>query len=421
MKVIEIEGNRELSGQIRISGAKNATVALIPAAILTDEEATICNVPEITDTDALCDILKELNVSVNRSTESLVINPKDMKNVEIKEEFSKKLRASYYFMGALLGKYKKAVMYFPGGCSIGARPIDLHLKGFEALGATVTNDKNKYIVEAKELKGANIYLDIASVGATINIMLAAVLAKGKTVIDNAAKEPEIVSVATFLNNMGAKITGAGTSSIKIEGVESLHKCFHEIIPDRIEAGTYIIMGALCGKNLKIDNLIPEHLEALLSKLEEIGIDLEVGQDYVIVSKGTNLKPTNIKTAVYPGFPTDLQQPLTVLLTQCNGKSKLTETIWENRFMHINYLNMMGSDITIKNQTATIMGPTELKGHQVVATDLRAGAAMVAAGLVASGKTTVTNVEHILRGYEQIIEKLTSVGAKVKLKEIKDED
>ena len=252
-------------------------------------------------------------------------------------------------------------------------------------------------------------------------MIAAVLAIGKTVIDNAAKEPEIVSVATFLNNMGAKITGAGTSSIKIEGVESLHKCFHEIIPDRIEAGTYIIMGALCGKNLKIDNLIPEHLEALLSKLEEIGIDLEVGQDYVIVSKGTNLKPTNIKTAVYPGFPTDLQQPLTVLLTQCNGKSKLTETIWENRFMHINYLNMMGSDITIKNQTATIMGPTVLKGHQVVATDLRAGAAMVAAGLVASGKTTVTNVEHILRGYEQIIEKLTSVGAKVKLKEIKDED
>ena len=421
MKIIEIEGGKELSGTIRVSGAKNATVAIIPAAILADEEVTICNIPEITDTDALCDILHDLNVETTRASGSLVINPKNMVNTEIAEEHSKKLRASYYFMGALLGKYHKVSMFFPGGCSIGARPIDLHLKGFEALGAVVTKDKSKYTVEAKELKGANIYLDIASVGATINIMLAAVLAKGKTIIDNAAKEPEIVNVATILNSMGAKITGAGTSRITIEGVESLHKCFHEIIPDRIEAGTYIIMGALCGKNLKIDNLIPEHLEALLSKLEEIGIDLEVGQDYVIVNKGTNLKPTNIKTAVYPGFPTDLQQPLTVLLTQCNGKSKLTETIWENRFMHINYLNMMGSDITVKNQTATIIGPTELKGHQVVATDLRAGAAMVAAGLAASGKTTVTNVEHILRGYEQIIEKLTSVGAKLKLKEIKDED
>ena len=421
MKIIEIEGGKELSGTIRVSGAKNATVAIIPAAILADEEVTICNIPEITDTDALCDILHDLNVEATRASGSLVINPKNMVNTEIAEEHSKKLRASYYFMGALLGKYHKVSMFFPGGCSIGARPIDLHLKGFEALGAVVTKNKSKYTVEAKELKGANIYLDIASVGATINIMLAAVLAKGKTIIDNAAKEPEIVNVATFLNNMGAKITGAGTSRITIEGVEGLHKCFHEIIPDRIEAGTYIIMGALCGKNLKIDNLIPEHLEALLSKLEEIGIDLEVGQDYVIVSKGTNLKPTNIKTAVYPGFPTDLQQPLTVLLTQCNGKSKLTETIWENRFMHINYLNMMGSDITVKNKTATIIGPTELKGTQVVATDLRAGAAMVAAGLAASGKTTVTNVEHILRGYEQIIEKLTSVGAKLKLKEIKDED
>ena len=421
MKIIEIEGGKDLSGTIRVSGAKNATVAIIPAAILADEEVTICNIPEITDTDALCDILADLNVEATRASGSLVINPKNMINTEIAEEHSKKLRASYYFMGALLGKYHKVSMFFPGGCSIGARPIDLHLKGFEALGAVVTRHKSKYTVEAKELKGANIYLDIASVGATINIMLAAVLAKGKTVIDNAAKEPEIVSVATFLNNMGAKITGAGTSRIKIEGVESLHKCFHEIIPDRIEAGTYIIIGALCGNNLKIDNLIPEHLEALLSKLEEIGIDLEVGQDYVIVNKGTELKPTNIKTAVYPGFPTDLQQPLTVLLTQCDGKSKLTETIWENRFMHINYLNMMGSDIVIKNQTATIIGPTELKGHQVVATDLRAGAAMVAAGLTATGKTTVTNVEHILRGYEQIIEKLTSVGAKIKLKEIKDED
>ena len=418
MKIIEIEGGRPLSGTIRVSGAKNATVALIPAAILTDEEATICNVPEITDTDALCDILQDLNVSANRSTESIVINPKDMQNVEIGEEHSRKLRASYYFMGALLGKYKKAVMHFPGGCSIGARPIDLHLKGFEALGAKVTNENNKFIVEAEELKGANIYLDIASVGATINIMLAAVRAKGTTIIDNAAKEPEIVNVATFLNNMGAKITGAGTSTIKIEGVDYLHKCFHEVIPDRIEAGTYIIIGALCGTPLRVDNVIPEHIDSLLLKLKEMGIKLEIGQDYVtILERKENLNPTNIKTAVYPGFPTDLQQPFTVLLTQANGKSKVEETIWENRFMHIPYLNQLGSNIRVTGRTATIMGPTKLHGAEIVATDLRAGAAMVAAGLLADGKTTITNSEHILRGYEQIIDKLTNVGAKITLKEI----
>ena len=418
MKLIEIEGGKKLEGTIRVSGAKNATVALIPAAILTDEEATICNVPEITDTDALCDILKHLNVSVNRSTESVVINTKEMKNVEITEDFSKKLRASYYFMGALLGKYKKAEMYFPGGCSIGERPIDLHLKGFESLGAKVTNEGNKYIVEAKELHGANIYLDIASVGATINIMLAAVRAKGKTVIDNAAKEPEIVNVATFLNNMGAKISGAGTSTIKIEGVDYLHKCFHEVIPDRIEAGTYIIIGALCGTAIKVDNVIPEHIDALLSKLEEMGVNLEVGADYVHIFENPHgYKAVNIKTAVYPGFATDLQQPFTVLLTQASGKSKVEETIWENRFMHIPYLNALGARITVKNQTATIQGPTKLKGCEVVATDLRAGAAMVAAALKASGKTTISNVEHILRGYEMIVEKLTSVGAKISIKEI----
>ena len=418
MKIMEIEGGRDLSGTIRISGAKNATVALIPAAILTDEEATICNIPEITDTEALCDILKALKVDVKRASESIVINPQNMVNTEIEEKFSKKLRASYYFMGALLGKFKRAEMYFPGGCSIGARPIDLHLKGFEALGATVTcAENNKYIVEAEELKGANIYLDIASVGATINIMLAAVRAKGKTVIDNAAKEPEIVNVATFLNNMGAKITGAGTSTIKIQGVDHLGKCFHEVIPDRIEAGTYIIIGALCGTPLKVDNIIPEHIDALLSKLEEAGVDLEIGTDYVLVQKPDKYKATSIKTAVYPGFATDLQQPFTVLQTQMTGKSKTTETIWENRFMHIPYLKELGANIEIKNQTATIIGPTKLTGCEVVATDLRAGAAMVAAALTAEGKTTITNVEHILRGYESIVEKLTSVGAKIKIKEV----
>ncbi len=418
MKVIEIEGGRKLSGSIRVSGSKNATLALIPAAILTDEEATICNIPEITDTDALCDILADLNVKVNRSTESMVINPKDMKNVVIAEEHSNKLRASYYFMGALLGRYNKAEMYFPGGCSIGARPIDQHLKGFEALGAKITNEGNKYILEAKELKGANIYLDVVSVGATINIILAAVRAKGVTTIENAAKEPEIVCVSTFLNNMGAKITGAGTSTIKIEGVDHLHKCFYEVVPDRIEAATYIVIGALCGDNLKVDNVIPEHIDAMLSKLEEVGVETEVGIDYVtVLNTNKELKGTKIKTAVYPGFVTDMQQPFTVLLTQANGKSTVTETIFENRFKHVQYLNALGANITVENQTATIMGPTKLKGTEVAATDLRAGAAMVAAGLIAEGKTTITNAEHILRGYEQIVEKLTSVGAKIKILEV----
>ncbi len=417
MKQIKIEGGRVLSGEIKVSGAKNSAVALVPASILCDEVVKIDNIPNISDIDALKEILNHLGANINQEDSILTIDPTVINNREIPEEISKKLRASYYFMGAILGKYKRAEMYFPGGCSIGARPIDLHLKGFEALGAKVINEDNKYIVEADELKGANIYLDIASVGATINIMLAAVRAKGRTIIDNAAKEPEIVNVATFLNNMGAKIRGAGTSTIKIDGVNYLHKCFHEVIPDRIEAGTYIIIGALCGDNLKVSNMIPEHIESLLSKLEEIGVKMEIGADYVIVTKGEKYKSTNIKTLVYPGFPTDLQQPFTTLLTQCKGKSKVTETIWENRFMHVPYLTNMGADIVIKNQTATIIGPTKLKASEVVATDLRAGAAMVAACLVAEGKSRITNVEHILRGYENIIEKLSNVGAKISLNEI----
>ena len=417
MKMLEIKGGNPLTGTIRISGAKNSVVALIPAAILSNEEVTICNVPDITDTAALCEILEFLNVDVKRATESLVINPSNMENKEIPSMYTKKLRASYYFMGAMLGKYKKVTMALPGGCSIGARPINLHLKGFEALGATVTNKENIYTVEAKELKGANIYLDFASVGATINIMLAAVLAKGTTIIDNAAKEPEIVNVATLLNNMGAKIRGAGTSSIEITGVEKLGKCFHEVIPDRIEAGTYVILGAAIGNNLKISNIIPEHIEALTSKLEEMGVFLDIGTDYIIVSKGENYKPVNVKTQTYPGFATDLQQPLTPLLTMCNGRSKIEETIYENRFMHIPYLNQMGADIRVKNQTSTIIGPTKLTGTDVVATDLRAGASLVIAGLMAKGTTKITNVEHILRGYENIVEKLIGVGANLELKDI----
>ena len=414
MKKIKIEGGYPLTGTIKISGAKNSAVALVPASLLAEDKVTIDNIPDISDIKALNEILEYLGSKVVRNKEKMEIDPSTVENKAIPENISKKLRASYYFMGALLGKYKKAEMYFPGGCSIGARPIDLHLKGFEALGAKVTSVGNKYTIEADELVGTNIYLDIASVGATIYIMLAATKATGTTIIENAAKEPEIVNVATFLNQMGAKITGAGTSEIKIKGVKKLHGCYTEVIPDRIEAGTYITIGALCGENLKIENIIPEHIESFLSKLEEVGADIKIGSDNVIITKKEKYKPTTIKTAVYPGFPTDLQQPFTILLTKCSGKSKVTETIWENRFMHIPYLVDMGADITVKDQTAIIIGPTNLIGKQIKATDLRAGASMIAAGLIAQGETTIGDIEHVLRGYENIIEKLTNVGAHISL-------
>lgn len=418
MKIIKIKGGNILKGKIEVSGAKNAAVALIPASILSDDIATIYNVPEITDIVALEEILRALNCKTDIDKDRMTIDTKNMKNIEIGEEISQKLRASYYFMGALLGKYHKVSMYFPGGCSIGTRPIDLHLKGFEALGAKVENNKNQYIVSADKLKGADIYLDFASVGATINIMLAAVKAEGTTTIDNAAKEPEIVNVATYLNSMGAKISGAGTSKITIKGVKKLSRAMGEIIPDRIEAGTYIIIGALTGDKLRIEKLIPEHIEALISKLEEMKVDIKVGEDYVEVSKTDNLLPANIKTAVYPGFATDLQQPLTVLQTQCNGKSIVTETIYENRFMHIAYLNEMGAKITTNNTKAIIEGKTNLKGCEVAATDLRGGAAMVEAGLIAKGTTIITKPEHILRGYSNIIKKLKKVGAEISVEEVK---
>lgn len=414
MKKIRIDGGYPLTGTIRISGAKNSAVALVPASLLADSKVTIDNVPNISDIDALNEILEYLGAKVSRNNEIMEIDSSTIENKPIPENISKKLRASYYFMGALLGKNKKAIMYFPGGCGIGARPIDLHLKGFEALGATVTAEENKYTIEAEELKGANIYLDIASVGATINIMLAATKAKGTTVIENAAKEPEIVNVATFLNQMGAKITGAGTSKIIIKGVKSLKGCYTEVIPDRIEAGTYITIGALCGENLKIENIIPEHIEAFISKLEEVGANVKIGTDYAIVTKKDKYKPTKIKTAVYPGFPTDLQQPFTILLTQSTGTSRVTETIWENRFMHIPYLVDMGANIEVKSQTAIVIGPSKLVGKDIKATDLRAGAAMIAAGLMAEGTTTISDIEHVLRGYENIIEKLTNVGAHISL-------
>ena len=417
MKQIKIKGKNKLTGTIRISGAKNAAVALIPAAILSDEEVTICNVPEISDINSLEEILKYLGVKFSRATESIIINAKDMTNKEIPEDISRKLRASYYFMGALLSKYKKVEMYFPGGCNIGSRPINLHLDGFKKLGATIIEENDKYTIEAKKLVGTKIDLELASVGATINIILASTKAKGITTITNAACEPEIKNVCDLLNSMGAKITGAGTSTIKIKGVSKLKKGYVEVIPDRIEAGTYIIIGSLIGENLKIDNIIPEHLEALTTKLLESNANIEIGRDYVLTSASQELKSVDVETYYFPGFPTDLQQPFSVYLTQAKGVSTLKETIYENRFMHIPYLNRMGANIKIDGDKLKIKGKTPLEGKMVTSTDLRGGAAMIVAGLIAKGTTTINDVEHILRGYEGIVEKLSLVGAKIEIREI----
>ncbi len=415
MTKIKIEGGHKLTGEIQVSGAKNSAVALIPAAILCDEEVKITNVPNISDVNSLEEILNYLNAKIIREENEVTIDSSHIINKEIPEEMSQKLRASYYFMSSLLGKYKHVEMYFPGGCSIGERPIDQTLKGYRALGATVVEEGNRYVIDAKELKAANIYLDMPSVGATINIMLVAVKAKGTTIIENVAKEPEIVNVATFLNNMGAKIIGAGTNKIKITGVEYLHKSYHEVIPDRIEAGTFVIIGSLLGENLRIKNIIPSHIESLTSKLIEAGVNLKIGEDYIYVNSSNKYKAINIKTLPYPGFPTDLQQPIIPFLTQCHGTSTVEETIYENRFQNIYDTNRMGASIIVKNnKIAKVKGITPLQGKNVTATDLRGGASMLICGLIANGTTTIDNVKYILRGYDDICGKLTKVGAKIEL-------
>ncbi len=417
MKKIIIEGNKILSGKIKIGGAKNSVVALIPASIMATGKVEISNVPNISDKDALIEIIKLLNADVILNKDVMKINAKNIKNKVIPEELSNKLRASYYFMGALLARFKHVEIYFPGGCNIGTRPIDLHLKGFEMLGATITKEDTKYIISAEELNGSNIFLDFPSVGATINIMLAATLAKGTTIIDNAAREAEIVNIAELLNNLGANIKGAGTDKIIIEGVEKLHGGKIKVMPDRIEAGTYVIMGALLGKNLEIDGLVPEHNIVLLNKLQEMGVDFKLDNHKMILNKSNHLKPTNIRTVAYPGFPTDLGQPMAVLLTQADGISLFEETIWENRMGHVKYLNQMGAKIEAERQHAKIEGRTPLHGEEITATDLRAGAALVTAGLIAEGTTIINDVEHILRGYERIINKLSKVGANIKIIEV----
>ena len=419
-EVIKIEGGHLLEGEVTISGAKNATVALIPAAVLANGPVTIVGIPQITDVDSLSRILRILNVEVNEvAPDHLIIDTSHMENCDLVDDVVTKLRASYYFMGALLGKYGKVRMKMPGGCYLGPRPIELHLKGFEALGATVEYKKGCYTIQAEKLRGAKIFLDISSVGATINIMEAAVLAEGRTTIENAAKEPEIIDVATLLNKMGARIRGAGTNVITIDGVKSLNGCFHEIIPDRIEAGTFIIIAAACAKHMTINNIIPQHLDALLSKLQEMGVNMKVDVDKVTIEESKNLRGVDIVTRPYPGFATDLQQPLTTLLTQASGDSRVDETIYQERFKHCFELNKMGADIELFNSGALIHGATQLYGAKVSATDLRCGAAMVIAGLLAEGVTEIDNIYHIDRGYSEIDKKLRTLGAKIWREKVED--
>ncbi|HDU0652551.1 TPA: UDP-N-acetylglucosamine 1-carboxyvinyltransferase [Enterococcus faecium] len=416
MKKIVIKGNRPLAGEVTISGAKNSVVALIPAAILADSPVILEGVPDIQDVHSLIEILEIMGATVHFSNNILEIDPREVVSIPMPHGKINSLRASYYFMGTLLGKFGEAVVGLPGGCYLGPRPIDLHVKGFEALGAEVTNEHGAMYLrtENKGLRGNRIFMDVVSVGATINVMLAAVKAKGQTVIENAAREPEIIDVATLLNNMGAKVRGAGTDVIRIEGVETLHGCRHFMIPDRIEAGTYLALAAAVGNGIKVKNVIFEHLESFIAKLQEIGVHMKISEDEIEVYPSKELKPANIMTYPYPGFATDLQQPLTALLLMTTGTSEIIDTIYAKRVNHVPELARMGADITVEGNMIIVNGPNKLHGTEVVASDLRAGACLVIAGLLAEGTTTIYNVDYILRGYDHIIEKLTALGASIEM-------
>ena len=419
MEVIKIEGGRPLKGTVRIDSAKNSTVALIPAAILADSPVVLEGIPNIVDVKHLGTMIEQLNGTCHFEGDEFIIDPSELKNTPLVEGAVTKLRASYYFMGALLGKFKEAVIGMPGGCYLGPRPIDLHLKGFEALGASIKQEGGVIHLSAEKLTGATIYLDFPSVGATINIMLAAVRAEGLTVIENAAKEPEIIDLANLLNSMGASIKGVGTTEIRIQGVQKLGGARHAIIPDRIEAGTYIALAAAAAEEVKIENIIPQHLEALIFKLQEMGVDIEVFTDHVIVRGQKGMKAVDFKTSIYPGLATDLQQPLVTLLTQAGGLGMVTDTIYSDRFKNCYELNKMGADIKVNGNSAIVNGPSRLMGARVRATDLRAGASLVIAALVADGVTEISNTYHIDRGYSNIEEKLTNLGAKIWREDIEE--
>ncbi|MCI5568253.1 MAG: UDP-N-acetylglucosamine 1-carboxyvinyltransferase [Candidatus Alectryocaccobium sp.] len=414
MEQYVIKGGNPLTGEVEISGAKNAALAILTSAIMTDDTVVIENVPDVSDINALLGALSFIGATVDRiDRHSVRISGGQITSVSVDYDFIKKIRASYYLLGALLGKYKKAEVPLPGGCNIGSRPIDQHLKGFRALGATVNITHGCIVAEAMNLHGAHIFLDMASVGATINIMMAAALAEGNTIIENAAKEPHVVDAANFLNSMGANIKGAGTEVIRIRGVEKLHKTVYSVVPDMIEAGTYMAAVAATGGEAVIKNVIPKHLEATSAKLKEIGCRIEERGDEILVSaKDRQLGRTQIKTQPYPGFPTDMQPQLAAVLTVAKGTSIVTESIFENRFKYVDELARMGANVKVEGNSAIIDGVSLLTGARVTAPDLRAGAALVIAGLAAEGVTVVDDIVYIQRGYEDFEQKLTGLGARI---------
>ncbi|USG65440.1 UDP-N-acetylglucosamine 1-carboxyvinyltransferase [Brevibacillus ruminantium] len=414
MEKLIINGGTRLQGSVTISGAKNSAVALIPAALLADGPVVIENLPHIQDVEIYHELLQEMGADVLFEEDWMEVDGRPMKPMLMPNGRVKKLRASYYLWGALLAKFGEARVGLPGGCDLGPRPVDLHIKGFEALGAQVTNKNGVMTIQAPNgrLKGARIYLDLVSVGATINIMLAASKAEGVTIIENAAREPEIVDVATLLNNMGANIKGAGTDVIRIQGAERLRGCRHTIIPDRIEAGTYMIAAAATRGSVTVENVIPKHLESVTAKLREIGVDVRVMDDAIQINGKSEYRAIDVKTSPYPGFPTDLQQPITTLLSLASGSSIVTDNIYSARFRHIDELRRMGANLKVEGRSAIIDGGSRMNGAKVVASDLRAGAALVIAGLATHGTTELEGLEHIDRGYENLVSKLQALGANV---------
>ena len=413
MERLLVKGGNKLFGSVEITGAKNAAVAILPAAILASEGVCVIdNIPDIEDVQCMEKIMRSLGCEIQRNKNEFVINSKSISSTDAMIEEVKNMRASYYLIGALLGRFKKAKVALPGGCHIGVRPIDQHIKGFEALGATVEINHGSVYIQAEKLVGTNIFFDVVSVGATINVMIAAAVAEGTTVLENVAREPHVVDVANFLNSMGANIKGAGTDVIIIKGVPILKGCTYSVIPDQIEAATFMIAAAACGGEVTVKNVIPKHLESITAKLVEMGVEVEEGDDSVTIRRDGNLRGTNIKTSPYPGFPTDVQQPMTVLMCLADGRSLVNESIWESRFKHVDELKKLGADIKVEGRSAIIEGVKEFTGAVVKATDLRAGAAMVIAGLVAKGETEIYAIEHIDRGYPHIEDKFRSLGGDV---------
>ena len=414
MEYFSVKGGNPLTGSVDIDGAKNAAVAIIPAALMSGGICVVENLPKIEDVMGYVTVLESIGVKckfLDKST--LQIDATNVSSTSIAPEIMKNMRASYYLIGALLGRFKKAIVPMPGGCNFGARPIDLHIKGFELLGATCVQEHGVVKVTADRLVGCPIYLDVASVGATINIMMAACYAEGVTTIENAAKEPHIVDCANFLNMCGAKIKGAGTSVIRIEGIKAMKGSEYTIIPDQIEAGTYMIAAAIAGGEVKVRNVIPRHMESLTAKLIEAGCDISTGDDWIIVRSNGDLKACSISTLYYPGFPTDLQPQMTAFLTRCEGTSYVTEAVFDNRFQYVDQLMRLGVKIKIEGRMAVVEGAARLTGADVVATDLRAGAALILAGLAAEGTTRISNIHYIDRGYEKIEEKLSKLGANIR--------